>query len=72
MTKSEVQKHLSDYKDDEEFFVMCWDKEFIDFDNTITDKQWNEVVARLNGYAFENINENMHFIMEEELANIKE
>lgn len=74
MTKKEIQEYLSQYKDNEELFVMLWDKEFIDYidDNPVTDKEWNEVVSRLDGYEFEDINESINYTMEEELANIKE
>ena len=74
MTKSEVQDYLKNYKDDEELFVMWWDKEFINFDgdNPITDKEWKSILNRLDGYGFDTINENIHYVMEEELANIRE
>ena len=47
MTKSEVQKYLSNYKDDEELFVMWWDKEFIDGCSykPITDKEWKGILG---------------------------
>ncbi|MAG27160.1 hypothetical protein CMI47_16610 [Candidatus Pacearchaeota archaeon] len=74
MTKSEVQKYLSNYKDDEELFVMWWDKEFIDGCSykPITDKEWKGILDRLDGYGFGIVNEEIFRAMESELEDIKE
>ena len=73
MTKSEVQGYLKNYKDDEELFVMWWDKEFLNYDgdNPVTDEEWKNILNRLDGYGFDTTNENIHYVMEEELANIR-
>ena len=74
MTKKEVQKYLSNYAYDEELFVIWWDKEFLNYDgdNPITKEEWKEILDRLDGYGFDTVNESIFYIMEEELANIRE
>lgn len=73
MTKKEVQEYLSSYKDDDELFVIWWDKEFIDYISgyPITNKEWKIIVDRLDDYGFDNINEVMYGMMQEELSIIR-
>tara|TARA_Y100000296_G_C4963064_1_gene151988 strand:- start:208 stop:435 length:228 start_codon:yes stop_codon:yes gene_type:complete len=69
MTKKEVQKYLSNYKDDEELFVMWWDKEFFDFDISITDKEWKEILGR--PIEISQLDHVIYRIMEEEVDDYK-
>ena len=70
MTKLELIEMLKDYKDDEEFIISIYDKDFVeeDWNRKLTDEQWTSVIANSRTICWAEITEQVDCLVDWALA----
>ena len=69
MTKLELIEMIKDYKDDEEFIVSIWDKDFVEEKwGLMTASQWSSVVASSCEICWTDITEQVDCLVDSALA----
>ena len=66
MTKLELIDMLKAYKDDEEFIISIYDKDFIeeDWNRKLTDEQWTSVIANSRNICWAEITEQVDCLVD--------
>ena len=73
MTKKDLIKMIDSLPDNEELFVMLWEKDNFSTDDIlgdrkITNTEWNYVIKQLDEYSLDSIHEDLTYAVQAELA----
>lgn len=73
MTKKDLIKMIKDLPDNEELFVMLWEKDNFTTDDILGERklseaEWNYVVKQLDEYSFDSFHEDLTLAVQAELT----
>jgi len=72
MKAKDVIEYMKEYNPEDEMLVMWWDADVLtNWDDPVTNEEWNKIIDRTDGHGFDGINQDVYEILEETLFDVR-